>query len=246
MMVCSGRLLRARTRWDGRHRARSRRRGCCSMMPVFSVADRRRRNVEIERIDQRHRHAVAVDHREMNRVAAGRRTRRQRSARRARSIRPASVAGEALSSSADTEIAHRRPGSADVSVAHRVGEARRLEHADGRARRRADRARAQIEILQDVEQRQRGEPLRVGRQSRGDRARDSWSRSATTGSPRWRGEIVGASAEPARGKRRHHVLARSALRRTRAAPSARDRLQVAASAGSLMTSPSAGARPPNR
>ena len=51
----------------------------CSMMPVFSV-QMPVPNALIERIDQRHRRAVAIDHREIDGVAAGRRRLRQRHA----------------------------------------------------------------------------------------------------------------------------------------------------------------------
>ena len=94
-----------------------------------------------QRIDQRHRHAVAVDHREVDRVAAGRRrTRQRRRGVRGRCGRRARRR-KRLSSSAGTDDAHvRRVG--DMGVAHRIGEPRRFERKMEALGADADRARA--------------------------------------------------------------------------------------------------------
>ena len=93
----------------------------------------------VERIDERHRGAVAVDDREIDRVAARRRRLRQRHAFAAIDLRGELALRSALSIRAGDRHAHsRRLG--DVRVAHRKGKSRGFERQVKALRARADRA----------------------------------------------------------------------------------------------------------
>ena len=211
-------------------------------MPVFSVqiADA---EAGIERVDERDRRAVAVDHREIDRVAAGRRRARQRHALCSVDAARRAFLANALSSSIGDRHAHvRRLG--DVGVAHRKAQARGLQHQmEAVGAERIERG--EIEILQDVEHHQRGEPLPVRRNFDQVEAaivgRDRRHRLAAMAREIFRGQHRARAPRASPPCRR-----RSRLRRTRAGRFAAMVFNVAASAGSLMTSPSAGARPSNR
>ena len=103
-------LARARTCWDGRDRRTKQAPRLVSMIPVSSRADADAER-GIERIDQGHRHAVAIDHREVDGIAAGRGRGRQRHAACAVDA-AGELAGECACRSARGTDARMRPGSA--------------------------------------------------------------------------------------------------------------------------------------
>ena len=164
--------------------------------------------MRIERIDERHRHAVAVDHGEIDRVAARRRRARQLGAlvqidlgRRASWRSPCR--------------ADRRPRRAYAPASaiwvSRTAKPKRAASSTRWKRSGPERIeRGEIEILQDVEHHQRGEPLPVRRNL--DQiepaiiGRDRRHRVAAMAR-----EIVRGEERAARGKRRRHVVGDLAL-----------------------------------
>ena len=173
-----------------------------------------------ERIDQRHRHAVAVDHREVDGVAAGRGRRRQLDA--AGRIDPGGeLGGECLVDQRRHRHAHEsRIGK--VRVAHRIGEARGFEReVEAVGAERIERG--EVEAFEDVEQHQRGQALAVGRQFEDIEtaivAGDRLDRVAAMG-----GEVIGGEERAARRDRCRHVVGdRPFVERAR--PLGGDRLQ---------------------
>ena len=158
--------------------------------------------IRIERIDERHRHAVAVDHGEIDRVAAGRRRARQLGALVHVDLARQSL-GESLVEQVRHLHAHMR-GIGDMRVAHAIGHARRFQH-DMETLGAERLERGHVEILQDIEQHQRGEALPVRRQFENVEAaiigrdrRDDFAAVA--------GEILLGQERAARANRLHHVL----------------------------------------
>ena len=131
----------------------------------------------------------------------------------------------------------------EVRVAHRIGEPRGFER-DVEAVGAERIERGEIEALEDVEQHQRGQALAVGRQleyvETAIVAGDRLDHVAAMG-----GEVLGGEQGAARRDGRDHFLGdRPFVERAR--PLAAIVFRVCANAGSRMTSPSAGAAPPNR
>ena len=116
--------------------------------------------------------------------------------------------GEALSSRSATGDAHMR-GVGDMRVAHRKAEPRRFQHQmKSLGPERIERL--EVEILQDVEHHQRGEPLPVRRHFDEIEAaiigRDRRDRIAAVAR-----EILRGQERAARGQRRRHVVGDLAL-----------------------------------
>ena len=153
----------------------------------------------------------------------------------------ASVFGKPLIKQRRHRLAHvRRIG--DVRVAHRIGEPRGFEHeVEALGPDRIEHG--EIELLQDVEQHQRGQPLPVrrnfqhvepaivGRDRRRPPRRDGGR------NPR------AVSNEPARLHRRERYPRRSALRKTRARPASRWPSASRRAQAACTMSPTPGARP---
>ena len=116
----------------------------------------------VERVDERHRGAVAVDHREIDRVAAGRRRLRQRHAL-VGIEQAAELLREALVEQARDRLAHDRPDRRCACRASRT-RAARPRARDAAAPAPIGSSFAEIELLEDVQQHQRGQPLPVRRQ----------------------------------------------------------------------------------
>ena len=87
-----------------------------------------------QRVDQRDRHAVAVDHREVDGVACRATGRAGSGTRRARSMRPASFAANFLSSKSGGELAWRPDRRYGYRAPHRRGAPPRARHGNGRGR----------------------------------------------------------------------------------------------------------------